>query len=291
MRPARSPTPPTAFLPIFCRLVGCDPQLLELPPAEALGAQLRMFVVLTLGRGGVPLDAGGEARIECLAVVGADKPARSVRDAARRTLAGAGSTAGGSAGSSLFPCCASTVRLLRSSLGWRAAIEDVPQQVAGEIAAALAPVLERAAMLEQSSERDRVLSDSANRRLARLGFDIHDGPLQDVVALLADVRLYRVQLERELSAGASKAPLVGRIDDFEARLLVLVEELRDLAEWSEPTGVLSGELGEVLEREAKQLRSGGVERPAGGRRGRERPDAVAADHDRPHRPGSARERP
>src|SRR6266480_635672 len=48
-----------------------------------------------------------------------------------------------------------------------------------EAAALLAPVLERNMLLERNAARERALVDSGERRLLRLGYDLHDGPIQD----------------------------------------------------------------------------------------------------------------
>ena len=59
----------------------------------------------------------------------------------------------------------------------------------GEAATALSPVVEREQLLEHSAARESTLTGSAERRLMRLGFDLHDGAIQNVLALAADVRL------------------------------------------------------------------------------------------------------
>lgn len=68
----------------------------------------------------------------------------------------------------------------------------------------------------------------SERRLIRLALDLHDGPLQEVAALLSDVRLFRAQLEETLPADAHRRRLLGRVDDLEARLHSLDSELRGL---------------------------------------------------------------
>ena len=79
-----------------------------------------------------------------------------------------------------------------------------------EAAAALTPVLEREELLARGSPRERVLTKSGETRLTRLGFDLHDGPVQDVLALAADIRLLRDQVypfvlesHLELASGGS----------------------------------------------------------------------------------------
>ena len=59
---------------------------------------------------------------------------------------------------------------------------------------------------------------ASERRLARLTFDMHDGPAQDILALLSEVRLFRRQLADALEDRATKPIVLGRVDDLEARL-------------------------------------------------------------------------
>jgi two-component system NarL family sensor kinase len=76
--------------------------------------------------------------------------------------------------------------------------------------------------------RDTVVS-AVERRLARLCFDLHDGPLQEVHLLAMDVALFREQLQPSLEHDPNGARLLGRLDDVSARLLVLDDDLRRLS--------------------------------------------------------------
>src|SRR3954470_17281219 len=89
--------------------------------------------------------------------------------------------------------------------------------------------------------------DVAERRLVRLGFDIHDGPVQDVAALLADLRLVEERL-------AEAAPAGGGLGDIGTRLRVLHQELRDLAQSLESRALVDRDLREVLESDATAFR-------------------------------------
>jgi signal transduction histidine kinase len=89
--------------------------------------------------------------------------------------------------------------------------------------------------------------DVAERRLVRLGFDIHDGPVQDVAALLADLRLVKERLGDTTPAGAA-------LEDMETRLRLLHQELRDLAQSLESRALVDRDLREVLESDAAAFR-------------------------------------
>jgi signal transduction histidine kinase len=64
------------------------------------------------------------------------------------------------------------------------------------------------------------------RRLARLRYDLHDGPQQDVTMLAEDLRLFRDQLRPIVEAHANAARILGRLDDLGAQLVALDGDLR-----------------------------------------------------------------
>jgi two-component system sensor histidine kinase DegS len=68
--------------------------------------------------------------------------------------------------------------------------------------------------------------DRALRRLARLRFDLHDGPQQDVILLAEDLRLLRAQLGPALDGNPVAPLLLGHLDDLQARLVALDGDLR-----------------------------------------------------------------
>lgn len=81
--------------------------------------------------------------------------------------------------------------------------------------------------LSTSSQPDAVAA--AERRLARLTYDIHDGPLQELVALAEDLRLAAGQIDG-LVPEDDRARVRGRFQDLEARLEALEEALREIAQ-------------------------------------------------------------
>jgi signal transduction histidine kinase len=87
--------------------------------------------------------------------------------------------------------------------------------------------------------------DGAERRLARLALDIHDGPVQDVAALTADVRELRGRLEAVVPAPAAESLL-----DIQSRLAQLHVDLRDLAHVLEARTLVEPPLPEVLAAQA-----------------------------------------
>jgi signal transduction histidine kinase len=225
------------------------PRLLELPPLAAAGFQLRFLRDLDVVANASLWRRSPHGQPECVLQVGAADIGRRTRAQARAALRG------------------------RRSLGLagRSALVSAPvlrfQQIAGAVVAqtgsstidraasflqqaaqALGPVLERELLLERSRERERALASSAERRLTRLAFDLHDGPIQDVLALAAEVR----QLQQELYPfvlDSHRELAFGRFDDVSARLAELDRVLREISHSLESKSIVSRPLGEILHRE------------------------------------------
>jgi signal transduction histidine kinase len=239
---------PAARLVLYGQSVR-NPRLLELPPLLAAEIQLGLMLgldVLTetsLWR----RTAGG---LECiLSLGGSGEPSRRVRAEAKALLRGRSrlSLLGGSALRS-----SSVLRFgqpYAAVVGRLGSVEpEVADAFLAEAAAALSPVVEREQLLERSTERESTLVGSVERRLMRLGFDLHDGPIQDVLALSADVRLLQKQVYPFVLEG-HREQAHGRFDDLSARLVELDRELRELAHSLETKSVISRPLGEILHRE------------------------------------------
>ena len=67
---------------------------------------------------------------------------------------------------------------------------------------------------------------AADRQLSRLRFDLHDGPLQDVVLLGQDLRLFGSQLDAALTGHPQRELIIGRLEDLSAMLVALDGDLR-----------------------------------------------------------------
>jgi signal transduction histidine kinase len=114
----------------------------------------------------------------------------------------------------------------------------------------LSCLLDRRAMLE-SHERQAVVLAAAERRLTRFGLDLHDGPAQDVAALLSDIRMFRQQLGSELADHPLGPTLAGRADDLEHRAVSLEAAIRELARTAGGPAVLADSLAPALRSEVK----------------------------------------
>jgi signal transduction histidine kinase len=67
------------------------------------------------------------------------------------------------------------------------------------------------------------------RTINRLRFDLHDGPQQDVIMLVEDLRLFRDQLRTVIEDAVSRERVLGRIDDLLARLVAMDGDLRRIS--------------------------------------------------------------
>jgi signal transduction histidine kinase len=188
--------------------------------------------------------------LDCLVTLGGDaRPSRRVRAEAKATMRGRSrlSLLGGSQ-----LRAAPVLRFGEAFAALVGRIGSVEQNVAdaylSETAAALSPIIERERLLEHSASRERTLVASAERRLMRLGFDLHDGPIQDVLALAADVQLLQQQLYPFI-LDDYREQAHGRFDDLTARLVELDRQLREIAHSLETKSVISRPLGETLHRE------------------------------------------
>jgi signal transduction histidine kinase len=107
--------------------------------------------------------------------------------------------------------------------------------------------------LERDADLEQVLVQASERRLTRIGFDLHDGPLQELAALAADIRLLRAQAGGLELGDGPPGLLGGRLDDFDARLVQLDRDLRELAHSLESPGMIARPLAEQLRGHAAAL--------------------------------------
>jgi signal transduction histidine kinase len=85
------------------------------------------------------------------------------------------------------------------------------------------------------------------RRLTRVALDLHDGTLQDVAALLADVRFFRTRVEAAGEEPIQSDLVVGLLDDFEARLIHVDDRLRSLIRGEHVTSAAGETVWQALE--------------------------------------------
>ena len=217
------------------------PQLLELPPAIAIDVQLGMLVVLTPAVDASLWTRDAEARPTCVVSVGETAATRRFRSTAQAILDGEVSATGNGA--------IVGIGVRRWHLPWAALVTRVPRgRVAAalleETAGALSVIVERDSLLERNAARERSLVTASERRLSRLGFDLHDGALQHIAALGRDVRELESNLPRQLA---------GRTSVLDDRIVEIDRMLRELAHSLEPASLVRRPLEQVIAQEAEAL--------------------------------------
>ena len=128
-----------------------------------------------------------------------------------------------------------------------------------EAATALAPILERSSLYDRRVQRERELVASGERRLVRLGFDLHDGPLQEIIALANELQVASVQISA-IVPEEERQRVRGRFSDVHARLGALDESLREVAHSIRATTAVARPVADALDSELRLLeRATGIE--------------------------------
>jgi signal transduction histidine kinase len=230
-----------------------DPHILELSPVVAIETQLKVLYAFTRVEGVSLWTRSSHHRLELVFQTGAGKPGRRARAVARSVLEGAAAEQTGDVHGR------AVLRWQRPDAALVFGVSDEQFELASaaarEAAAALALILEREALLVRSASRERALVESGERLLARLGFDLHDGPIQDVAALAGDIHLFRGQLDAMLSSGAGIRGLAGRLDDLEARVREVDRSLRQMVHSLESPTVARRPLDEAVRGEVESFKS------------------------------------
>jgi signal transduction histidine kinase len=103
-------------------------------------------------------------------------------------------------------------------------------------------------------QREHDLVAAGERRLLRLGYDLHDGPLQELVALADELRVASTQIS-EVVPDDFRQRVRGRFNDVHARLGALDESLRQLAHSVRSTTAVTRPVADAVEAELIVLES------------------------------------
>jgi signal transduction histidine kinase len=101
-------------------------------------------------------------------------------------------------------------------------------------------------------QREHDLVAAGERRLVRLGFDLHDGPLQEIVALAEELRTASAQISAVVPADFRQR-VNGRFNDVHARLGALDESLREIAHSIRSTTAVTRPVADAVECELRAL--------------------------------------
>jgi signal transduction histidine kinase len=242
--------PEAAAFAVFRRALGSK-EFAQLPPAVAAELALVLLVELAPAAAGSLwiLDAAGATT--CLVSHGKAPRSRRLREAAKAALDGV------IAGSPQVhvrvverwdrPHAALVAR-------GRGAESEHLDEYLEEAATALAPLLERASLFDRKVQREHDLVAAGERRLLRLGFDLHDGPLQEIVALAEELRTASAQIS-EVVPDDFRSRVRGRFNDVHARLGALDESLRQIAHSIRSTTAVARPVAEAVAGELRALES------------------------------------
>jgi len=134
----------------------------------------------------------------------------------------------------------------------RAAESEHLEEYLEEAATALAPLLERASLFDRRVQREHDLVAAGERRLLRLGFDLHDGPLQEIVALAEELRMASTQIAAVVPDDFRQR-VRGRFNDVHARLGALDDSLREVAHSIRSTTAVARPVADAIEAELRAL--------------------------------------
>jgi signal transduction histidine kinase len=242
--------PEAAAFAVFRRALASK-EFAQLPPAGAAELALALLVELAPAAAGSLwiLDAAGTTT--CLVSHGKAPRSRRLREVAKAALDGV------TAGSPQVhvriverwdrPYAALVAR-------GRVAESEHLEEYLDEAANALAPLLERASLFDRRVQREHDLVAAGERRLLRLGFDLHDGPLQEIVALADELRHASTQISAVVPDDFRQR-VHGRFNDVHARLGALDESLRQIAHSIRSTTAVARPVADAVEAELTALES------------------------------------
>jgi signal transduction histidine kinase len=204
-----------------------SPSLLGFPPAVAIEVQLGLLMAFA------PLqevslwmvDESGV--VQSVSRIGEGSAGAGAQELARRLIVGKAHTADRHAliGFAVRRWDEHAAALIgRAQRGRRECCASVLE----EAAPVLGAILEREKLIGRNVTAERTLAQTNERRLARLGFDLHDGPLQDLALLAGDMRLLRSQLT-DVLAPEVRSIMLGRIEDLDAQMVALDSDLRRIS--------------------------------------------------------------
>lgn len=235
-------------LDLFRELL-CSRALGELPPVAAAEGVLR--AALSIGPlSEASLWEAGDPGLACLSLVGENAATRRMRACAREVLRNGRSRDTGRGHVHGVPVLRWGATYAALVFRARPAARDAALAYAREAASYLTTVVERERLLRRAGAHERALVEASERRLVRIGLDIHDGPLQVLATLVGDTYLLRDRLESGRDPGGDLRFLRAWLDDYALRLREADESLRELALSLESQRLREGDLAAALRKEA-----------------------------------------
>ncbi len=223
-------------------------QVWQLPADVALHVQLSLLQIFTEAQAVSVWTAPPDERPRCVGEVG-DRGAGAVEaERVTQTLLGVGQTRSAPETQALSAFVVERGQLPAATvIVQRAEAPALDIQILLDAAApVIGAILDRIELLAAGSlDRPSVIT-ALERRLARLRYDLHDGPQQDVHLLALDLRLFRDQLASVIRDEPDGGRLLGRLDDLEAQLVALDSELRHISTSMQSPFLPAGSLPDAL---------------------------------------------
>lgn len=235
---------PDTLLFTSCSRAVTSPDVRALTPRIAIDLQLRTLHTFAELDGTSLWLREPDGTLSCVAASGSGLRGHAAHDAAEAILAD---------GNVEDAFAAAVVNRFGKPAGAVVAAGPATKRVAAfveETASALSFFVERDLLLERNAQRERTLTAALEERLLKHAFDLHDGPLQDLAALGADLALARKQIVPLVPRKQAEA-IEGRLDDLGARLHALDDALR--ATLRPLTAPSVDQLGDTIRREVSSL--------------------------------------
>lgn len=205
------------------------PELLTVAPTVAVEVPLAMLMAFAPLYSASLWTLDDAEQVKCMRHVGTSGPSRAARQLARRVLAGESTDQGPRRLLLGLPVGRWQEPLAALIGSARPGMRDGCRSFLAEAVPMLGAILERDTLLAGNAASERALVESSERKLTRLGFDLHDGPIQEVAVLAEDLRLLQSQVEAFLETPRQRELVRGRMEDLDAQLEALEVELRRLS--------------------------------------------------------------
>lgn len=207
-----------------------SPDLLTMSPAAAVDAQLAMLAALAPLRSASLWTLDDAEQIQCMRHIGEGNPSRGAKQLAQQMLAGESAEPAPRRLLLGLPVGRWQKKPVAALVGSaRPGTRGVCHSFLEEGVSMLGAILERDALLAGNAASERALVESSERKLTRLGFDLHDGPIQDVAVVAEDFRVLRDQLDTILADAGHRNLVRGRLNELESQLVTLDVDMRRIS--------------------------------------------------------------
>ena len=224
------------------------------PPRDSIRTLLRLASsVAALRRASLWLP-GPDGRLQAIAQAGG-APTEGTAKAARRAFTEQSSSAASPGRTVIGVPVGRPPRVLGAVAGRTTrGLAGIAVRTLESAAPRIALALGREQLVDAAETSRAEAAKASERALVRFGFDMHDGPAQDVAGLLADLRGFKSQVAVAYAADPQLSVLTGRLEDLEARALAVADQIRRVARSARSPAVLDEPVEEVLRGELLALR-------------------------------------